>query len=167
MDKLGGKVEVKYSKLFLVSMMIFSWFSLVFLDKKSIKRFFPASLFMAFMVRIVNAIAKKKKWWWWYEKIHPSVSGSFPFVWGSFFASSFWILKYSYGKFIKYIGLNLFMHSAFTYGLEPFLQKFGIASLVRMKKKQLMYVFMVLAFLLYGFQIVQEKAFVKKKVSLY
>ncbi|WP_245613728.1 hypothetical protein [Alkalihalobacterium bogoriense] len=159
-------IDMKYSKLLLVLMMVFSWFSLVFLDKKSIKRFFPASLFMAIIVRMVNVIAKKRKWWWWYEKIHPSVSGSFPFVWGSFFVSSFWILKYTYGNFMRYIGLNLFAHSAFTYILEPYLQKFGIASLVRMKKHQLMYVFIVLAFLLYGFQMVREKAIVKKKVSL-
>ncbi len=156
---------MKYSKLLLVLMMVFSWSSLVFLDKKSIKQFFPASLFMAILVRIVNYIAKKRKWWWWYEKIHPSVSGSFPFVWGSFFVSSFWILKYTYGNIIKYTGLNLFAHASFTYLLEPYLQKFGIASLVRMKKYQLMNVFMVLAFLLYGFQIVQEKASVKKTVS--
>lgn len=158
---------MKYSKLLLILMMVFSWFSLVFLDQKSIKRFFPATLFMAIIVRIVNSIAKKKKWWWWYEKIHPSVSGSFPFVWGSFFVSTFWILRYTYGNFIKYLGLNVFAHAAFTYGLIPYLQKFGIASLVRMKKNQVMYIFMVLAFLLYGFQMVQEKTFVKNKVSLY
>lgn len=145
-------------------MMVFTWFSLVFIGKKSIKRFLPASLFMAIIVRVVNIIAKKRQWWWWYEKISTSVSGSFPFVWGPFFVSSFWILKYTYGNFIKYMGLNLLTHSAFTYALEPYLQKFGIASLVRMKKIQLMYVFMVLAFLLYGFQLVKEKALVKREV---
>ncbi|QOY35333.1 hypothetical protein AWH56_021990 [Anaerobacillus isosaccharinicus] len=155
---------MKYSKLLLVLMMVFSWFSLLFIGKKTIKRFFPAALFMAILVRVVNFIAEKRKWWWWYEKIHPSVSGSFPFVWGSFFVSSFWILKYTYGNFIKYLGLNLFTHSTFTYVLEPNLQKFGIASLVRMKKIELMYVFMVLAFLLYGFVLGKEKVLGKREV---
>jgi len=144
-------------------MMVFSWFSLVFIGKESIKRFFSVTLFMGIIVRVVNIIAEKRKWWWWYQKIHPSVSGSFPFVWGPFFVSSFWILKYTYGNFIKYIGLNLCAHSAFTYVVEPYLQNFGIASLVRMKKIQLMYVFMVLAFLLYGFQIVKEKSINKER----
>lgn len=152
---------MKYSKQLLVLMIILSWFSLPFTGKQTIKRFLPASLFMAIIVRVVNIIAKKRKWWWWYVKIHPSVSGSFPFVWGSFFVGSLWILKYTYGNFINYIGLNLIAHSAFTYVVEPVLQKLGIASLVRMKKIQLMYVFMVLAFLLYGFQFVKEKSFVR------
>ena len=111
-------------------------------------------------------IAKKRKWWWWYEKIHPSVSGELPFVWGAFFVSSLWFLKCTYGNFIKYLGLNLIAHSAFTYVVEPYLKKFGIASLVRMKKIQLMYVFMVLAFLLYGFQFVKERPSVKREVLL-
>lgn len=157
---------MKYSKQLLVLMMILSWFSLAFAGKESIKRFLPASLFMAIIVRVVNIIAKKRKWWWWYEKIHPFVSGSFPFVWGSFFVGSLWIMKFTYGNFIKFMGLNLIAHSAFTYVIEPYLQRFGIASLVRMKTIQLMYVFMVLAFLLYGFQLIKEKALVKREISL-
>lgn len=148
---------MKYSKMLLVTMMILSWLSLAFTGKESIKRFLPASLFMAVLVRLVNVIAKKRKWWWWYEKIHPSVSGVFPFMWGPFFVGSLWILKYTYGNFIKYLGWNFCAHSTFTYVVEPYLQKFGIASLVRMKKIQLMYVFMVLSFVLYGFQYLKEK----------
>ncbi|MED3574189.1 hypothetical protein [Cytobacillus praedii] len=152
---------MRYSKLLLILMMILSWITIPFVGKASIKRFLPAALFMAFIVRVVNFIAKKRKWWWWYEKIHHSVSGSFPFVWGSFFVGSLWVLKFTYGNFMKFMGLNLAVDSIFTYVIEPYLQKFGIASLVRMKKIQLMYVFTVLAFLLYGFQLVKEKVFLK------
>lgn len=148
---------MKYTKLFSVVMMILSWFSLAFVGKEYIKRFLPASLFMAIVVKVVNIIAKIRKWWWWYEKIHPSLSGEFPFIWGSFFAGSVWILKYTYGNLLKYLGTNLIAHSFFTYAVVPYLQKFGIASLVRMKKIQLMYVFMMLALLLYSFQLVKEK----------
>lgn len=158
--------KMKYSKLFLVLMITFSWFSLAFIGTESIKRFLPASFFMAIVVKVVNIIAKKRKWWWWYKTIHPSVSGEFPFVWGSFFAGSLWILKNTYGNLLRYLGLNLITHLFFTYILEPFLQKTGIASLVRMKKIQLMYVFSVLSFLLYGFQFVKEKPLVKREIPL-
>ncbi|TCJ00466.1 hypothetical protein [Cytobacillus praedii] len=153
---------MRYSKLLLILMMILSWFTVPFVGRASIKRFLPAALFMAIIVRMVNFIAKKRRWWWWYVKVHPSVSGSFPFVCGSFFVGSLWILKFTYGNFMKYMGLNLAVDSIFTYVIEPYLQKFGIASLVRMKKIQLMYVFTVLAFLLYGFQLVKEKVSLKK-----
>ncbi|MCR1833544.1 hypothetical protein NSA56_03935 [Oceanobacillus caeni] len=149
---------MKKVKPFLILMTVLSWFSLAFAGKKSIKRFLPVSLFMAIVVTLVQFIAKKRRWWLWYGKRQPSVLASFPFTWGSFFASSLWIMKYTYGNFKRYIGLNLIWHLAFTYVGEPILKKFGIASLVRMKKIQLMYVFMILALTLYGFQIVKEKS---------
>lgn len=153
---------MKSSKLFLILMISISWLSLAFVGKKSIKRFLPASLFMAILVKAVNILARKRRWWWWYKTIHPSVSGEFPFVWGSFFVGSLWILKFTYGNLRKYLGLNLIAHSIFTYILEPFLQKSGIASLVRLKKIQLMYVFMVLAIILYGFQHLKEKVLLRE-----
>lgn len=68
-----------------------------------------------------------------------------------------WILKWTYGKFFRYMILNGIFDSIFTYIMVPYLTKFGIASLVRMKKIQLMYVFTVLASLLYLFQVLKEK----------
>jgi hypothetical protein len=52
--------------------------------------------------------------------------------------------------------LNGIFDSIFTYIVVPYLTKFGIASLVRMKKIQLMYVFAVLSSLLYMFQVLKE-----------
>ena len=73
-------------------------------------------------------------------------------------------MKFAYGNFKRYIRLNLIVHLAFTYVGEPILKKFGVASLVRMKKIQLMYVFMMLALLLYVFHFVKEKELVKRNV---
>jgi hypothetical protein len=109
------------------------------------------------VVRIVNFIAKKRKWWWWYQTLHPKLSGVIPFIWGPFFIGSLWILKLSYGKFFRYMLLNLTIDSAFTYGLVYYLQKYGIASLVRLKKINLLLIFSLEALLLYGFQYFKEK----------
>jgi hypothetical protein len=155
---------MKYVKPFLVLMTVLSWLSLVFADKKSVKRFLPTSLFMAIIVTMVQFIAKKRRWWFWYGKKHPSVLASFPFTWGIFFACSFWIMKFTYDNFKRYLGLNLIVHLAFTYVGEPILKKFGVASLVRMKKIQLMYLLMMLALLLYGFHFVKEKELVNRNV---
>lgn len=155
---------MKYVKPFLVLMTVLSWFSLAFAGKKSVKRFLPTSLFMAIIVTVVQFIAKKRRWWLWYGKKHPSVLASFPFTWGTFFAGSLWIMKFAYGNIIRYIGLNLIVHLAFTYVGEHILKKFGVASLVRMKKIQLMYVLTMLALLLYGFHFVKEKELVKRNV---
>ncbi|SPT83103.1 Uncharacterised protein [Niallia circulans] len=68
-----------------------------------------------------------------------------------------WILKWTYGKFFTYMGINMVIDSIFTYVIVPYLTKFGIASLVRLSKMQIMYVFTVLALILYAFQFLYEK----------
>ncbi|MBO1514162.1 hypothetical protein [Metabacillus bambusae] len=151
---------MKYSKVLLMMMMLLPWFTVPILGKISFKRFLPAGLFITIVVRIVNFIAKKRKWWWWYETLHPKVSGVIPFMWGPFLVGSIWILKWTYGKFFRYMILNLIVDLMLTYILVDYLTKFGIASLVRMKKIHLMYVFTVEALLLYGFQFLKEKVLV-------
>jgi hypothetical protein len=154
---------MKYSKLIYILMMILPWLSLPMLSKESFKRFLPAGIFISIVVRIVNLIAKKRKWWWWYETLHPRLSGVIPFIVGPFFIGSMWILKLTYGKFVRYMILNLAIDSVFTYGLVYYLQKFGVASLVRLKKINLLLIFTIEALLLYGFQFLKEKLFTRKK----
>ncbi|MFJ8243838.1 hypothetical protein [Peribacillus asahii] len=153
---------MRYSKSLLVLMTILSWFSLPLLGRGTVKRFLPAGLFIVSVVTIEDLIAKKRKWWWWYEKLHPKLSGIVPFLWGPFFIGSMWILKMTYGKFIRYIILNLIVDSVFTYFLVDWLKKSGIASLVRLKKYQLSLLFFLKSLLLYGFQFVKEKVSIKK-----
>src|SRR5699024_7156907 len=131
----------------------------------TIKRFLPASIFISLVVTMVQFIAKKRRWWFWYGRTQPTVTASFPFTWGVFFVGSLWIMKFTYGKFLRYIGLNLMAHLAFTYVGEPIFKRHGIASLVRMKRIELMYVFMTLALLLYGFQLAIEKELVKRNIQ--
>lgn len=147
---------MKYSKSLLFIMMILPWITVPLLGKDAFKRYLPAGLFISLIVRIVNVIAKRRKWWWWYETIHPKLSGVIPFMLGPFLVGSMWILKWTYGKFLKYIMFNFVFDSFFTYIVVQYLTKFGIASLVRMKSIQLMYVFAALSLLLYIFQWLKE-----------
>jgi hypothetical protein len=147
---------MKYSKPLLLLIMILPWFTIPLFGERPFKRFLPSGVFISLLVRIVNIIAKKRKWWWWYETIHPKLSGVFPFMLGPFLVGSLWILKWTYGKFFRFMMLNFLFDSFFTYIVVPYLTKFGIVSLVRMKKIQLMYVFTVLSLLLYIFQWLKE-----------
>ncbi|MBU5212666.1 hypothetical protein [Heyndrickxia oleronia] len=152
----------KYSKSLLLMVMIFPWFLVPMLGKDVFKRYLPSGIFISFVVLIVNFIAKKRKWWQWYEVLSPKVTWVIPFTWGPFLIGSLWILKLTYGKFFRYMLLNLIVDGVFTYGLMYYFRKFRIFSLVQMKKIQLMYVFMVDALLLYGFQLLKEKALTKR-----
>lgn len=51
---------LKYSRFLLLLMMILPWFSLPFIDKKSFKRYYPASLFISIVVWLESYIAKKE-----------------------------------------------------------------------------------------------------------
>ncbi|MEK4823787.1 hypothetical protein CHH55_02335 [Niallia circulans] len=153
---------MRHSRGLLVLMMFLSWFFLPLIGKDAVKRFLPAGLFIALIVTIEDIIAKKRKWWWWYEKIHPKLSGIVPFLWGPFFIGSLWILKWTYGKYFRYIFINLVVDSIFVYFLVDWLKKLGIASLVRLKKYQLSLLFFFKSLLLYGFQFVKERKSLKK-----
>lgn len=137
--------------------LLLPWLTVPLLGKFSLKRFLPVSFIMTLLVWIVNIIAKQRKWWWWYEKLHPKLPGVTPFMLGPFLVGTLWILRLTFGNIIPYILLNIGFHGFFTFVVEYFLQKYGIASLVRMKKIQLMYVFMVLASILYLLQLIKEK----------
>ena len=150
---------MRRNKLLLILMLVISWLSLLSFGKSSFKRFLPVALFSVFVTRLENSIAHKRAWWWWYEKLHPRLSGSFPFVWGPFMVGSMWILKFTYGKIFRYLIVNLIIDSFFTYFLiDKWLTKYGIASLVRMKKFQLSLLLFFDSLLLYGFQFFTEKA---------
>ena len=149
---------MKYNKFILIMMMVVSWLSLLIFGKNAFKKFLPAGIFIAIITRLENYIAKKRTWWWWYEKLHPKLSGSFPFVWGPFMIGSLWVLKLTYGKFYRYLFINLLVDSIFIYILvDKWLTKWGIASLVRMKKVKLSLLLFVDSLLLYGFQLCIDK----------
>lgn len=149
--------KLKVAKALLPAMMVLSWLTIPLLGEKTIKRFLPASILMAIVVRLEGKLAKKRKWWWYYVKIHPKLSGGFPLTWGPFLIGSMWILRFTFGKFKWYLLLNLIVDTIFTYKFVDKLNDLGIASLVRLKKYQLSALFFVKSLLLYGFQVIREK----------
>lgn len=148
---------MKYPKLFLLAILILPWLTIPLLGKKTIKRFWLASFFMSFVVWIESLIARRYRWWMFYEKLHSKVLGELPLIVGPFFIGTLWILKFAYGKIVRFTIINLIVDSFFTYILVEWFQKSKIATLFRLNKIQLSLLFFVKSMLLYGFQ-----AFIKK-----
>lgn len=140
------------NKMYLLALMILPWFSLPLLGKNSLKRFFPGALFIFLFVAIESAVANKRSWWRVFERINPKVMGEIPFMGGPFFVGSLWILKLTYGKFLRYFSLNFFLDVLFTYPGVWVLKRLGIASLIRLKHYQFLLIFLAKAILMYGFQ---------------
>jgi len=146
----------KHPKIWLWAIMLVPWLSVPFIGKKSIKRFFAASLFITLSIRLESYIAEKRKWWWFYERLFPKARGETPLLWGQYLVGSIWILKYTYGHFFKYLIVNFFTDLFFIFPFSDFLKKLGVFSYVRLSRPQVMIIFFVKSLLLYGFQFIKE-----------
>jgi hypothetical protein len=148
---------MKQSKLLLVAVMILPFFTLPLLGRKTFKRFLPTALFMSGLLLGEGYIARKYDWWTFYKRIFPPLNGLIPFIVGPFFVGTLWILKFTYGKFIRFIIVNLITDSVFTYIMVDVLRKLRIGELLRINKFQLSTLFLFKSLLLYGVQFLLER----------
>ena len=138
--------------MYLLAMLILPWLTVPFLGKKAIKRFSLSALFISLFVAGESVIANKRRWWRVFERINPNLMGEFPFIAGPFFIGSIWILKLTYGKFLRYLLLNFSASLLFVYPGIWLLKKLGISSLIRFKHYQMLLIFLYKQLLMYGFQ---------------
>lgn len=145
-------------KAFLMGLLVVPWLSLPILGRENIKKFFPGALFICLFVIGESFLARKQVWWWFYKKLHPNLIGEIPLIFGPFFVGTLWILRFTYGNLFKYIVSNLIVDSFFVYVVIGWFKQIGYASLVRLKKYQLLFLFTFKSLLLYLFQSVIEKS---------
>lgn len=150
-------MSVKNKWLFNITMVLVSWLSISFLDRRSIKRFFPAFIFV-FLINCIDVpIGKKRRWWYFYNKPNSFVYNEFPFLIGPMLAVALWSLKWTYGNFKKFIMLNAFFQLIFTLLAKSLFPKIKLFKLVRFNAFQFFLYFFYKAFFLYGFQYMIER----------
>lgn len=142
---------------YIIIMFILPWLTIPLIGEKTLKRFLPGALFMCVYVIAEGRFAEKKKWWWFPYKVRPNVLGEMPLILGPFLVGSLWLLKFTFGKFKRYLLANIIIDSFFTYIMTDWFRKIGYASLIRLTKFQLSLLFLVKSILMYGFQVLYEK----------
>ncbi|MBT2697471.1 hypothetical protein J7E79_08600 [Bacillus sp. ISL-40] len=157
---------MRKNKMILLLMMLLPWLTVPFLGKLTIKRFYPGALFIVVWIAVESIIAKRRVWWRIYEKIIPNAIGEMPFMVGPFFVGSLWILKFTFGNFIRYLFLNLFLDTLFAYPGMFILKRLGIASFVRLRPFQMVILFMSKSVIMYGIQNSVDKLRKKPKSLL-
>ncbi|KAA0563179.1 hypothetical protein F0342_14260 [Bacillus sp. CH30_1T] len=160
---------MKNRKQLITLMTLLPWLSLPLLRKKTLKRFLPGTLFMCVYLVAEGILATRRKWWWFPFSIKPNVLAELPLILGPFFVGSFWIFKYTYGKFSIYFLVNLIVDSFFTIFMLNWFKKIGYVTLIRFTRIQLSLLFLLKSVLMYGFQYCYEKVFsdrVKKDEEL-
>ncbi|WP_374724683.1 hypothetical protein [Calidifontibacillus erzurumensis] len=131
---------------------MFPWISMLFMRKREVEKYLYSVIFISFLTKAIDKFGEKRKWWRFYKGISLFNSMDF-FIMGPYLVSSFWMLKWFYGKFVRYLVMNVLMQSVFAYlGGVEYAERFKIFKLVRISKWQYILSTFIRAIALYGFQ---------------
>jgi phosphatidylglycerophosphatase A len=144
-------------KVFNLSMILIPWLSLLFIGKRSLRRYSFAGVFIVIFEIINHLYGHKRHWWKFYDKRKSFIRDELPFSVGPYMPLSMWILKYSYGNFKKYVLLNVISDGLFAFLFIDILKKFKIARLNRLTHLQFFVYLHYKAYILYGIQYLYEK----------
>jgi hypothetical protein len=144
-------------KIFNLSIIMIPWLSLLFIGKRSMKRYSFAGVFIVIFEIINHLYGHKRKWWKFYDKPRSFIKDELPFSVGPYMPFSMWLLKLSYGNFKKFVLLNFIADGLFAFVIIDVLKKLKIIRLNRLNHFQFFIYLHYKAYLLYGVQYLFDK----------
>jgi hypothetical protein len=144
-------------KVFNLAIILGPWLSLLFIGKRSFKRYSFAGVFIVIFEIINHLYGHKRKWWKFYEKRKSFIRDELPFSIGPYMPLSMWLLKISYGNFKKFVLLNAIADGLFAFIFIDVFKKLKIVRLNRLNHFQFFIYLHYKAYLLYGVQYLVEK----------
>lgn len=141
-----------------IGMFIISWLSVVFLPKKSFKKYLSVANFAAILILITSMIAVPYKLWivegdGKKAKIYNDLS----FIFGPFFIGTIWIFHFTFGKFKFYFLLNSIMDFLLAFPMCYIFQKLKLFKLVNFKPIYIFMTHITYSIFLYGYQLFLDK----------
>lgn len=143
--------------VFNLAIILIPWLSMLFIGKRSIKRYYVSSVIIGIFEIINHLYGQKGNWWKFYDKPKAFIRDELPFDIGPYMPISMWILKFSYGNFKKFVLLNVFANGLFAFFFIPLLEKFKIVRLNRLNYFQFFIYIHYKAYILYGVQYLLER----------
>ena len=143
--------------LFNLSIILVPWLSLLFIGRRSFKRYSAAGVFIVIFEIINHLYGHKKKWWKFYDKPRSFIKDELPFSVGPYMPISMWLLKISYGNFKKFVLLNVISDGLFAFIFIDVLEKLKIIGLNRINHVQFFIYLHYKAYILYGVQYLFDK----------
>jgi hypothetical protein len=141
------------NQMILWGTLLIPWLSLIFVPRNDIKRFMATGLFTLVLSTIACEAGVANGWWHFRETTYPLALlptynyGLYPIV-------PIWILKYTYGRFWRYFAAEVIANIAFIYIFLGWMETRGV---IDIPGKLIAFVLtMVIALLLYGYQMWQE-----------
>ena len=150
------------NQIILWSMLTMSWLTLFFMKKEDIKRYMPVNLLTIVTGILILEIGNTFQWWVVKETAFPFQNFSNLYSLDPIVAM--WLMKFLYGHFRLYLGVNAIMNVVFVYGaLDYFYQSRGVFQFVGITPFLTFLIVTVRGILLYGYQMWQEGIFAKSK----
>jgi hypothetical protein len=144
--------------LFNIALIAIPWLSLLFIGKRSFKRYSIAGIFVVVFEIFNHLYGHKRNWWKFYNKRKSFLRDELPFSVGPYMPLSMWLLKISYGNFKKFITLNAIADGFFAFFFIDVLKKLKIIRLNKLSHLQFFFYLHYKAYLLYGVQYLFERA---------
>lgn len=148
-----------------LGVVFISWTSFVFLPKRSFNRYLPVSIFTSVLVLMICALSIPYKFWVIRGNKTTRLLNDLSFVFGPFFAGTLWVFHLTFGKFKKYVGLNLIMNALLSFPLSYLFQKLKVYKLVNFKSTYVFLTYFGFSFIIYRYQLLLEKCFPYHKRS--
>ncbi|MGJ7922548.1 hypothetical protein [Neobacillus sp. LXY-4] len=146
---------------FNVALILLPWLSVLFLGKRNIRRYSLTGSVTVILEMLNQVIGQQRSWWVFYDKPKSFIKDVLPFSIGPYMPIAMWILKLSYGNFIKFLFLNAVADGLFAFPGIKMLKKMKIANLKRLSGSQFFLYLFYKAFIMYGVQYFVEKKQVK------
>jgi hypothetical protein len=143
--------------LFNLALIIIPWLSIIFIGKRTIKRYLLASVLITVFEMINHIYGYHRKWWKFYDKPKSFIRDELPFDIGPYIPISMWILKMTYGNIKMFAILNAIVNAFFAFLFIPFLKKVKIVRLNRINHFQFFIILHYKAYILYAIQYLIEK----------
>ena len=148
---------VRRHSIFNLSIILVPWLSLLFIGRRSFKRYSAAGIFIVIFEIINHLYGHKRRWWKFYDKPRLFIKDEFPFSIGPYMPVSMWLLKLSYGNFKKFVLLNAISDGLFAFIFIDVLKKLKIIGLNRLNHWQFFFYLHYKAYILYGVQYLIDK----------
>lgn len=146
-----------FNKIMLWATLLLPWPTLIFLGRKSVKRYMPVAVFVALLVTILFEAAHSLKWWELIDQIVPwGYITNVSFVYGIFLVGTIWIFHYTYRNFWLYLLVNVVIDGLFAFVLSNFFEG-RIYNLVNFNQFQVFLLMTGLSLVIYGYQRWQEE----------
>lgn len=105
--------------------LIIPWLTLIFMPKEDIKRYLPAGFIAQLTGMLLIEIGVANGWWAMTETLYPlSFYPLYPY--GLFPVTPTWILKFTYGHFLRYMAAETAVNAFGSFIFWPWLATRGI-----------------------------------------